>query len=158
MTDDAHSPAEELSSAEPVTASLEHLVFDGDCGFCSASARFARRYIRTPARIEPWQHLDLAVLGLTRDECQEALCWVGAARPGQPRRTAAGPEAIAALLSGSTGNWSAAGWRVLGRLLATRPVLALAWPAYRWTARNRYRLPGGTPACEITQSSDMHSA
>ena len=136
-----------------VTASLEHLVYDGDCGFCSAAARFAQRHIKSPARVEPWQRLDLAALGLTRGECQEVLRWVGAARPAQPRASAAGPEAIAALLRGST-----LGWRILGRLLGTRPALALAWPAYRWIARNRYRLPGGTPACEITQRSDIHAA
>jgi len=136
-----------------VTASLEHLVYDGDCGFCTSAARFAQRHISTPARIEPRQRLDLAALGLTRQECEQLLRWVGATRPGQPRRTAAGPEAIVALLRGST-----RGWRILGSLLGTRPALALAWPVYRWIARNRYRLPGGTPSCEVTQSSDAHAA
>ena len=44
------------------------LVFDGDCAFCSTSARFvSERLRRSPAdyAVEPWQRLDLDALGLT---------------------------------------------------------------------------------------------
>ena len=47
------------------------LVYDGDCAFCSTSARFAARWLRrSPAdyAIEPWQRLDLVALGLTATE------------------------------------------------------------------------------------------
>lgn len=112
-------------------------MYDGDCGFCTACARFIERRIPTDARILPWQVTDLGALGLRAEECAEAVQWVGV--DGQ---RSAGPDAIARLLAGST-----APWRALGRLLRLPPVRALAWPVYRWVARNRGRLPGGTPAC-----------
>ena len=43
-------------------------------------------------------------------------------------------------------------WRPLGRLLGLAPVRAAAWPVYRWIARNRHRLPGGTAACSLPQA------
>lgn len=114
-------------------------VYDGDCSFCTACARFIERRVPTPARVVPWQFADLAGLGLTREQCELAVQWVdGAAAP------LAGPEAIARLLRTSRAHWRAAGW-----LLDLAPVRALAWPAYRWVSRNRHRLPGGTAACAL---------
>lgn len=116
-------------------------LFDGDCAFCSACARFLQRRAPTAARIEAWQFAELVGLGVTPAECDRAVQW---SRPGEPVRS--GPAAIAALLR--TSRWY---WRVAGRVLAARAVLAIAWPAYRWIARNRHRMPGGTPACAVPQ-------
>lgn len=116
-------------------------VYDGDCAFCSSCARFAQRWVPTPAAVEPWQRLDLDALGLTRAGCEEAVQWVEPDRP-----PLAGPDAIAALL-----RTSHSGWRLVGRLLRLTPVRAIAWPGYRWVARNRHRMPGGTPACAISR-------
>jgi predicted DCC family thiol-disulfide oxidoreductase YuxK len=115
-------------------------VFDGDCAFCSTCARFIERRIATPAEVVPWQFADLAALGLTQAECEEAVQWVGG-------RTTAGPEAIGDLLV-SAGSY----WKVLGRLLLLRPVLAGAWPVYRLISRHRDRLPGGTAMCSLPQA------
>ena len=113
-------------------------VFDGDCAFCSACAAFIERRIPTPAAVVPWQRTDLAGLGLTRAQCLEAVQWVDASGHSD------GPVAIAALLRSSRGIWPS-----LGRLLGLRPVLRLAWPAYRWVSRHRHQLPGGTAACAL---------
>jgi predicted DCC family thiol-disulfide oxidoreductase YuxK len=118
---------------------LPTFVYDGDCAFCSSCARFVERWIPTTAQVVPWQFADLGALGLTREQCEQAVQWV--ARDG---RTAAGPDAIAKLLRDS--RWY---WRPVGRVLAWRPVRALAWPGYRWVARNRDRMPGGTAACAL---------
>jgi predicted DCC family thiol-disulfide oxidoreductase YuxK len=117
----------------------ETFVYDGDCAFCTMCARFIERRIRTSAVVIPWQFADLGALGLTRAQCVEAVQWVPAEGP-----TAAGPVAIARLLRSS-----GLLWRLAGRVLELRPVTALAWPAYRWVARNRHRLPGGTAACAV---------
>lgn len=119
-------------------------VYDGDCAFCTMCARFLERRIPTTAVVVPWQFADLDALGLTRAQCVEAVQWVPASGP-----SAAGPVAIARLLRASGGPL----WRLAGRVLDLRPVTALAWPAYRWVARNRHRLPGGTPACAIPSDS-----
>ena len=101
-------------------------------------ARFIQRWIPTPAAVVPWQFTDLAALGLTRAEAIEAVYWVDGSHK------LAGPAGIAALLKHSNSFWRPFGW-----LLGQRRVTAAAWPAYRWIARNRHRLPGGTPACQL---------
>jgi predicted DCC family thiol-disulfide oxidoreductase YuxK len=117
-------------------------VYDGDCAFCTRCAEFIERRIPTAARVLPWQFADLAALGLTPTECDEAVQWVGA-----DGVRAAGPDAIGHLL-----RTSGVGWRLVGLALLAQPVRAAAWPAYRWVARNRHRLPGGTAACSLPQA------
>ncbi|MFG1803393.1 thiol-disulfide oxidoreductase DCC family protein [Micromonospora carbonacea] len=114
-------------------------VFDGDCAFCTKCAEFIERRIPTRARVLPWQFADLDALGLTAAECADAVQWVGA-----EGSRAAGPDAIARLL-GDSGPL----WRVAGAGLRFPPVRLAAWPVYRWVARNRHRLPGGTAACAV---------
>ncbi|WP_405114016.1 DUF393 domain-containing protein [Micromonospora sp. NBC_01405] len=118
-------------------------VYDGDCAFCTKCAQFIEHRIPTGARVLPWQFADLDALGLTEAECEEAVQWVGA-----DGSRAAGPDAIARLL-GDSGPL----WRVAGAGLRFPPVLAAAWPAYRWVARNRHRLPGGAAACSLPQEA-----
>lgn len=118
-------------------------VYDGDCAFCTSCAQFAQRRVPTDATIVPWQFTDLDALGLTEAQCDAAVQWVtpdGAA-------PLAGPRAIAALLRSSN-----VPWRLVGRLLDVPPVRAVAWPVYRWIARNRHRMPGGTAACALPQA------
>ncbi|MEU1842194.1 thiol-disulfide oxidoreductase DCC family protein [Micromonospora sediminicola] len=118
-------------------------VYDGDCAFCTSCAQFIERRIPTGARVVPWQFADLSALGLTEAECEEAVQWVGA-----DGSRAAGPDAIARLL-GDSGPI----WRFAGAGLRFAPVRAAAWPAYRWVARNRHRMPGGTAACALPQEA-----
>ena len=118
------------------------LVFDGDCGMCTRSARFAARRLR-PAPdaydVDPSQRLDLPSLGLTQAECDEALQWVAA-----DGRVSSGQDAVARMMLASR-LWA----RPLGAALLLPGVNALAGVVYRWVARNRHRFPGGTPACEM---------
>jgi len=116
-------------------------LYDGDCAFCSSCVRLIQRRIPTHARIVAWQFADLDTLGVDPDSASAAVQWI------DHRGVAAGPEAIARLLS-EAGSY----WRPLGVILGTRPFLWIAWPVYRWVARNRHRLPGGTPACSVSQA------
>ncbi|HEX7745124.1 MAG TPA: DCC1-like thiol-disulfide oxidoreductase family protein [Micromonosporaceae bacterium] len=117
-------------------------VYDGDCAFCTRCAEFIEGRIPTEARVLPWQFADLDALGLTAAECEDAVQWIGA-----DGVRAAGPDAIGRLLGTSSRVWQLA-----GRVLRARAVRAAAWPAYRWVARNRHRLPGGTAACSLPQA------
>ena len=112
------------------------LVYDGDCGFCTTCARFLER-IGPDAEIVAWQLTDLDELGVTEEQAADAVQWV--AVDGTVR---SGHEAIAAVLSAA--GWF---WRIASRLIVLPGVSWLAARAYRLTADNRYRLPGGTPAC-----------
>jgi len=115
------------------------LIFDGDCGFCTTSARFVSRWVDRRDRydVRPWQELDLAALGVTEADCIEAAQFVR--RDGS---VVAGHRAIAAGLT-----HGAPAWRPLGHLLTLPGVSQLAARVYTWVADHRYALPGGTAAC-----------
>lgn len=121
------------------TVSRPVLVFDGDCGFCTTSARFLARWVVRGDSISvmPWQRLDLAELGLTADQCVAAVQWVG-----EGGQRASGHAAIAASLRNGHPVW-----RPLGALLVLPGFSWLASHLYSWVAAHRYALPGGTPAC-----------
>lgn len=114
------------------------LLYDGDCGFCSSSARLAGRLAPRVA-VLPYQECDLTAYSLTAEQCASALRWVGAGGPES------GAGAVGRLLLAA-----GRGWRLLGRLLLAPGVRQLADVAYRVVAANRYRLPGGTPACRVS--------
>lgn len=118
------------------------LVFDGDCGMCSTSARFVERRLRrtdTDFDVAASQHLDLASLGLTQEQCDEALQWVAA-----DGRITSGHEAVGSLLRASR-RWA----RPAGHLVQAPGASTLARVAYRWVADHRQMFPGGTPACAL---------
>jgi predicted DCC family thiol-disulfide oxidoreductase YuxK len=119
------------------------LIFDGDCGFCTTSVNFARRHIPIRAVVTPWQRTDLASLGVDRAQAEAAVLWVG--RDGH---VSAGPDAVAALLHDAGGKW-----RPVDAALAMKAARRVAWPVYRWVARNRHRFPGGTPACAVDSAN-----
>ncbi len=112
------------------------LVFDGDCAFCSSCARLLER-IGPDAEIVAWQVTDLDELGITAAQAAEAVRWVGA--EGTVRT---GHEALAAALC-----TAGPAWRIAGRAILLPGISPLAAASYRLVARNRHRLPGGTPAC-----------
>ena len=127
--------------AGPVTGPA--LVYDGECGFCTASARRLAAAWRTrPVRLVAWQELGddgLAGLGLSVDDVRDAAWWVD-----EKGRLSRGHAAVAHSLI------AAGGWRaVAGRTLLVPPVSWGAAVTYGIVARRRHRLPGGTPACRV---------
>lgn len=115
------------------------LVYDGDCGICTRSVEFVERRLRTDVEIVAFQFADLASLGLTREACEDAVQWVTPSG-----RISHGHIAVGDLLKASGWPWVPIGW-----LVQTPPTSWIAGAAYRWVARNRHRLPGGTPACTL---------
>ncbi|MGI5228284.1 thiol-disulfide oxidoreductase DCC family protein [Actinoallomurus sp. CA-142502] len=117
------------------------LLYDGDCGFCTASARFIERHIPTKARMSPYQSADLAALGTTAERASGEVLWA------EPGRVRGGAQAIASLLIDAGGLW-----RPLGLLIRVPPVRWIAAGVYHLVTVNRFRLPGGTPACGLPPS------
>lgn len=112
------------------------LVYDGDCAFCTSSARLLEK-IGPRAKIVPWQQTDLEQLDLSEEAASAAVQWVdvdGTIRTGH--------EAVAAALRNAGGVWALA-----GRALLAPGISAIAAAGYRLIANNRHRLPGGTPSC-----------
>lgn len=114
------------------------LLFDGDCGFCTAAADRMRRWGRGRIVVTPWQRADLGAFGITAEEAATAVQW------SDGHRVASGAEAFSAALVAIGGRW-----RAVGRALALPGVRVLARWTYRVVARNRHRLPGSTPACRL---------
>lgn len=112
------------------------LLFDGDCAFCTRSADVARRVLPAGVDVLAWQ---LDALGTTAERAQSQVLWVD--RDGT---VSGGAPAVARALR-------AAGlpWALLGVVLSVPPVSWVAPSGYRLLAANRYRLPGGTPACRV---------
>ncbi|MGW5327037.1 thiol-disulfide oxidoreductase DCC family protein [Streptomyces sp. NPDC004014] len=116
------------------------LVYDGDCGFCTASVNLVRRWIRPPCDITARQWAGLQALGVTEERAEYEVLWV------TPDGTVyGGAQAVAKLLSSARG-----GWAVAGAVLQLPPVRLLAHGVYRAVARNRHRLPGSTAACSVS--------
>ncbi len=119
------------------------LVFDGDCAFCTSSATWvAARLHRTEgpdARLVPWQFTDLAALGTTEERATTEVLWV------EPDgRIRGGAAAFAAWLRFRGGLYA-----LLGRAMELPLVRTVAGVVYRVVARNRDKMPGGTPACAL---------
>jgi len=118
------------------------LIFDGDCGFCTASAQLARRLVEPRLRISPWQQSDLSPAA--RSRAQEEVLLLDAAG----KRIWGGADAIAVLLMAARSPlWAPFGW-----LLRSAPVHPLGAAAYRWVSRHRHLMPGTTPACRLDGS------
>ena len=120
------------------------LVYDGDCAFCTRAVELARTRMGVDCLALPWQQVDLAALGLTVEEVTEKVWWV---EPDGSR--VSGHRAVAAALR--HGN---SALRPVGRLLDAEPLAPVAAAGYDLVARNRHRLPGGTPACGTTPPPD----
>ena len=91
------------------------------------------------ALLVPWQFTDLDALGTTAERAQTEVLWV------EPDgAVAGGAAAFAAWLRFRGGAYALLG-RAMG--LPARPPVAAA--VYRLVARNRSRMPGGTPACAL---------
>jgi predicted DCC family thiol-disulfide oxidoreductase YuxK len=119
-------------------------VFDGDCGFCTSTITVLSRFVAPDVDYLPWQRQDLARLALTIEQVEREVWWL---HPAETR--AGGARAFARLLRRGRRPWP-----LLGRLVETWPVVLLAERAYRWVARNRHSLPGGTPACALGRAED----
>jgi predicted DCC family thiol-disulfide oxidoreductase YuxK len=115
------------------------LIFDGDCGFCTSSVNWLRRNLPVMPEAAPYQWTDLGRYGLTTAEASAKLRMV------VDGEVFAGHLAVSAILR----HQPTAPWRFAGWLLASPPFSPIGAAVYALVARNRQRLPGGTPACAM---------
>jgi predicted DCC family thiol-disulfide oxidoreductase YuxK len=115
------------------------LIFDGDCGFCTTSARWIQRALPAAPAVSPYQWTNLEAHGLSTDDAQSRV-WLVTANGKY-----GGHNAIAALLR----HQPVAVLRVAGWLMSVPPWSWVAALGYALVARYRYLLPGGTPACQL---------
>lgn len=126
-----------MSKSESVL--LPILIYDGDCAFCSSSVRALQKLLKTKPSMEPYQFLDLKPYGLTPEQCQ-----LEAKFARNDASIAGGHMAFIEVFK-----YAGKGWRFLAFLVALPGFRNIAGFCYRWVAKNRYRLPGGTPTCAL---------
>lgn len=134
---------EGMGSPPSPDRSVPWLVFDGDCAFCTTTAMWLQRHLARhdghDALLTPWQFTDLAALGTTTDRARSEVLWVTS-----QGEVSGGAEAFATWLVHRGGAYG-----VGGRLIRLPVIRTIAAAGYRLIARNRHRLPGGTPACAL---------
>lgn len=104
------------------------LIFDGDCGFCENFVSFAQRRGAHHLTFQPYQSVDLDLLGLNEVACQSSAF---ATEDGQV--IAGGASAIAYTLRAMSRPWP-----TLGFILDLQGVRQLAGVVYTLIARNRH--------------------
>lgn len=117
-----------------------HLVYDADCGFCTASAHWLDE---APVA---WHTLDLDAVHVTPAEADANAGWLV-----EGRITALGAPAIGAALRARGGSA-----RVLGWAMTVPGIRGLAAIVYPRIAANRHRMPGGTAACRIAAPDEKN--
>jgi predicted DCC family thiol-disulfide oxidoreductase YuxK len=115
------------------------LVFDGDCGFCTKTARFVKPRLPDTTPVVPWQSLDLSEFGLTEADVSSAAYWI---HDGKNHRGHLG-IARAAIAMGFP-------YRLLGWIGLIPPFRWFSAGIYHIVAKYRYRLPGSTDACKLS--------
>ena len=121
---------------------MPYLLIDGDCAFCMRSANWARRRVRPSVDLVPWQSVDIEALGVSAEQCMSAVQWVS-----DGVVTASGGRAVCLTLATAPPPWP-----TLSRLMSLPGTAAIVDQVYRWVAKNRMRLPGGTPQCAMPES------
>ena len=127
-----------MDAATRARASL--LVFDGDCAFCTTAVGWMSRLLPAMPDAAPYQWTDLPAYGLTEADARSRVWLVDPAG-----HRFGGAAAVSALLRHQPAPWL----RFLGWLGSVPPWSWAAEAGYRVVARNRHRLPGGTPACRM---------
>ena len=130
--------ASQITAATRPTKAAGLLIYDGDCGFCTQTARRFSDLAGESASIAPWQALDLTEYGLTEEDVAEAAYFV------IDGRSYSGADAFAAGLQSCRGIW-----RLAGNVFAVPPAMWVARALYPIVAKNRHKLPGATDACRL---------
>lgn len=133
-----------MTHPEASTTAPPVLAYDGDCGFCQSSVDRIRSLAAPALEAVPWQFLPAGTTGehLERLDREVLLLRGGTVLAG-------GADAVARWL-GSSPSGAA---RLTGAVLRLPGVRLCARLVYRWVARNRHRLPGGTPACAAPRTA-----
>lgn len=119
------------------------LIYDGDCKFCQLSLEFGIRHLTTFPKYVAFQKIDPAKFGLSVEQVRTQI-WLANEGPASIRPLGGHLAAGEILLMQKN-----LLYRVFGWLIKTPPTSFLADLVYRWVAKNRHRLPGGTRQCKL---------
>ena len=119
------------------------LIYDGDCKFCQLSLEFGIRHLPTFPKYVAFQKIDPIKFGLTIEQVKTQI-WLVAQSPDQTKPKGGHLAAGEILLMQKNPFYKVLGW-----LIKTPPTSLLADVVYRWVAKNRHRMPGGSRQCKL---------
>lgn len=119
------------------------LIYDGDCQFCQLSLEFGLKHLRIFPKYVAFQRISPADFGLTSEQVQSQIFM---ASPAKAQENPVGGHFAAAEILKMQKN---AVLVSIGWLMEKPPLSWLAGLVYRWVAKNRHRLPGGSRQCKI---------
>ena len=119
------------------------LIYDGDCKFCQLNLEFGIRHMKVFPSYVAFQKIEPSSFGLTEKQVRSEIWLV---EKGSEQTFNLGGHLAAAAILQMQSNLL---YRMAGFLMKTPPTSWLAKIVYRWIARNRHRLPGGTKECSI---------
>jgi predicted DCC family thiol-disulfide oxidoreductase YuxK len=119
------------------------LIYDGDCKFCQLSLEFGLRHLRHFPKYVAFQKIEPAKFGLTLEQVKSQI-WL--ATEGYGSKFSKGGHLAAADILLMQKNPL---HKVLGWFIKTPPTAIVADFVYRWVAKNRHRLPGGSRECKL---------
>jgi predicted DCC family thiol-disulfide oxidoreductase YuxK len=119
------------------------LIYDGDCKFCQLSLEFGIRHLSTFPKYVAFQKIDPIKFGLTIEQVKTQI-WLVAQSPDQTKPKGGHLAAGEILLMQKNPFYKVLGW-----LIKTPPTSFLADVVYRWVAKNRHRMPGGSRQCKL---------
>lgn len=126
-------------------------LFDGECRFSSTAARAVQRTVRPDCIVMPYQLADLQRWRVSAVQARAEMVFV---------RRVEGAEVVLGGAPALAGVFSAGRppWPLAGSVLRLPGVRTAAQLVYRAAAANRYRLPGGTPACQLDRADEVVGA
>ena len=117
------------------------LIFDGDCGFCTTSANFIVKASKVEVAAIPYQWAELQKFSLSSEQTEKKVYLnVDGSNFG-------GHKAVAKLLRLQPNFFL----KAIGVVALIPPFSWIAAMLYWLTAKNRHKLPGGTPACKLSR-------
>jgi predicted DCC family thiol-disulfide oxidoreductase YuxK len=119
------------------------LIYDGDCQFCQLSLEFGLRHLKNFPKYVAFQRIAPADFGLSVNQVQSQIFM--ASRIPAAKLPAGGHFAAAEILRMQNNRL----YWLVGLIMSKPPVSWLAGMVYRWVAKNRHRLPGGSRQCQI---------
>ena len=119
------------------------LLYDPDCGFCTRAAGWVGK-LGCECAVVPGLPATLRASGVDPDRARREIPFID-----EHGRVTWGSDAVASALA--TGPLPT---RLAARVLMARGVREVAQVVYRFVARHRHRLPGGTAVCAMPPAPD----
>ena len=116
------------------------LLYDGDCGFCTKSALFAKSRLAKDLDIITWQSVDdLKKYDLSVNDVTKRAYFID-----DENKAIGGSKAIF-----SVGKLMKNPWRLIAKFLSLPIFSWITETVYKLVAKNRHHMPGSTQSCRI---------